>query len=105
MVIDMKEIIALDVGGSTVKCAHFTTEGILKDKWLVTSSKTGAGMQIFSDIAKSLKKRDIDLENIRKARAVIAGIEQGAAIRRQVWQQALPLVGGELADLSEKHVA
>ena len=65
MVIDMKEIIALDVGGSTVKCAHFTTEGILKDKWLVTSSKTEAGMQIFSDIAKSLKKRDIDLENIK----------------------------------------
>lgn len=61
----MKEIIALDVGGSSVKCAHFKIDGTLKDKWVVSSQQDDGGMAIFSAIAESIRKRKINLSNLK----------------------------------------
>ncbi len=49
--------VGIDVGGTSVKCGIFTTDGILTDKWEVPTRKEEAGRFILPDVADALKKR------------------------------------------------
>ena len=49
--------VGIDVGGTTVKCGLFTTDGSLKDKWEVPTRKEEEGRFILPDVAEALKKK------------------------------------------------
>ncbi len=61
----MDKIIALDVGGSSVKCALFSKTGTIEDRWGVPTNKGAQNSTLFEDIAKSIKLRNIDLDKIK----------------------------------------
>jgi len=64
----------IDVGGTTVKCGFFRTDGTLVDKWEIPTRKEDAGKNILPDIAATV------LEKIEKngiAKEEVAGIGVG----------------------------
>ena len=59
----------VDVGGTTVKCGLFLTDGTLVDKWEIPTNTENNGDSILPDIASTLEakirergidKRDVD---------------------------------------------
>ncbi len=53
----MKQYCAgVDVGGTSVKCGIFTTEGVLLEKWEVPTRKEEDGKYILPDVADALKQ-------------------------------------------------
>ena len=59
----------IDIGGTTVKCGLFRTNGDLVDKWEIPTRKESQGKYILPDVAESLKERmemdGIELENVQ----------------------------------------
>lgn len=68
-----KYCIGIDVGGTTVKCGIFTTEGELVEKWSVNTRVSEGGSFILPDTAESVKARLWDLK-IDQADVVGAGL-------------------------------
>ncbi len=56
----MSYVVGVDIGGTTVKCGIFTSEGKLVDKWEVPTRKEENGKYIVEDIAAALKSKLID---------------------------------------------
>lgn len=52
-----KYCFGIDVGGTTVKCGLFTTEGEVLDKWEVKTRTENNGAYILPDIAASIKEK------------------------------------------------
>lgn len=52
-----KYCFGIDVGGTTVKCGLFTTEGEVLDKWEVKTRTENNGVYILPDIAASIKEK------------------------------------------------
>lgn len=52
-----KYCFGIDVGGTTVKCGLFTTDGEVVDKWEVKTRTEDNGAQILPDIAASIKEK------------------------------------------------
>ncbi len=63
----------IDIGGTTVKCGLFTTEGDLRDKWEIKTHTEDQGKRILPDIAATLKKK-IEEKAIAKSDIVGVGI-------------------------------
>ena len=63
-----KYCFGIDIGGTTVKCGLFTTEGVLLEKWEIPSHTENEGAAILPDIAKAalgkLKERGIDKKDV-----------------------------------------
>ncbi len=57
----MKDVIALDIGGTSVKCGLYDESGVLKKKWRVSTNTNGGGKSIFKDIHASFQKEGIDV--------------------------------------------
>ncbi len=64
----------IDVGGTTVKCGLFKTDGTLVDKWEIVTRTEEAGKNILPDIAATVMEK-IKAEGIEKAD--VAGIGVG----------------------------
>jgi len=47
----------IDVGGTSVKCGLFTTEGALVEKWEIPTRTDHDGSQILPDIAETIQKK------------------------------------------------
>ena len=47
----------IDVGGTTVKCGLFQTDGNLVDKWEIPTRTENKGENILPDVAKLFKKK------------------------------------------------
>lgn len=47
----------IDVGGTTVKCGLFTTEGALVEKWEIPTRTENDGSMILPDIAEAIQKK------------------------------------------------
>ena len=43
-----------DVGGTSVKCGLFQTDGVLVDKWEIPTRKDNSGEAIMEDIANTM---------------------------------------------------
>ena len=52
-----KYVFGVDIGGTTVKLGFFSTEGVLLDKWEITTRKDEGGAYILSDIAASIEEK------------------------------------------------
>ena len=68
-----KYCFGIDVGGTTVKCGLFSTEGDLLDKWEIKTHTENNGDQILSDVAKTVLEK-IAEKGIDKADVAGVGI-------------------------------
>ena len=63
----------IDVGGTTVKCGLFQTDGTLVDKWEIPTRTENHGAEILSDIAASIQRR-MDTGHLSKEQVTGIGI-------------------------------
>lgn len=49
-------VYGVDIGGTTVKIGLFTEDGVMKDKWEITTRTDDGGAYILSDISASIKE-------------------------------------------------
>ncbi len=68
-----KYCIGIDVGGTSVKCGLFTTEGELEEKWSVATNTDNGGANILPDVARALDAKLAEL-GIDKADVAGAGL-------------------------------
>ena len=47
----------IDVGGTTVKCGLFKTDGVLVEKWEIPTRKENNGSEIVPDVAKTIEEK------------------------------------------------
>ena len=63
-----KYCFGIDLGGTTVKCALFLTDGTMEEKWEIKTHTENNGERILPDIAKTIldkmKERHIDKEAV-----------------------------------------
>ena len=64
----------IDVGGTTVKCGFFRTDGTLVDKWEIPTRKEDSGKNILPDIAAAVLEK---IENAGISKEEVAGIGVG----------------------------
>ena len=64
----------IDVGGTTVKCGLFSTDGTLVEKWEIPTRKENNGDQILPDVAASILGK---LEEKKIQREAVAGVGMG----------------------------
>lgn len=50
-------IFGIDIGGTTIKCGLFTSEGELVDKWEIPTNREDYGSKVPSDIAKTINDK------------------------------------------------
>ena len=53
----MKYCFGIDVGGTTVKCGLFRTDGTLEEKWEIPTRTENHGEAILPDIAASILEK------------------------------------------------
>ena len=68
-----KYVFGIDVGGTTIKCGLFNTEGIVLDKWEIKTNKENNGASILSDIVATLNAK-LEEKGIAKADVLGAGV-------------------------------
>lgn len=69
-----KYCFGIDIGGTSIKCGLFQTDGTLVDKWEIHTRREEKGAYVPNDIAETIDKK-IKERNLRKAD--IAGIGVG----------------------------
>ena len=69
-----KYCFGIDVGGTSVKCGLFQTDGVLVEKWEIPTRKENSGEAILPDIAKTILDK-IAARKLAKAGAVGGGQE------------------------------
>lgn len=61
-------IFGIDIGGTTIKCGLFTSEGECLDKWEIVTDRTDHGANVPADIAKAINdkmaEKFIEKENV-----------------------------------------
>ena len=60
-----KKIIGIDLGGTTIKFAILTTDGVVQQKWSIETNILEDGKHIVPSIIESIRHR-IDLYNMKK---------------------------------------
>ena len=53
----MSYCFGIDIGGTTVKCGLFTTEGELLEKWEIKTRTEENGKAILPDVAETILKK------------------------------------------------
>ncbi|MGN0314100.1 MAG: ROK family glucokinase [Fusicatenibacter sp.] len=69
-----KYVFGIDVGGTTVKCGLFQTDGTLLEKWEIPTRTENSGEAILPDIAESVKAK-ISERGLNKDEIVGVGID------------------------------
>ncbi len=69
----MKNGFGVDLGGTTVKIAHFNENGVMLSKWEIPTVTAGGGVRILPDIAASIRQY-IDQKTIDPASVIGVGI-------------------------------
>ena len=65
-----KYCFGIDVGGTSVKCGLFQTDGVLVEKWEIPTRKENSGEAILPDIAKTILTRSQSVSWIKKKSTV-----------------------------------
>ena len=66
-------VFGIDLGGTSVKCGLFTTEGNVVDKWEIRTNKENEGKYILSDIANTIFQK-LEEKQIEKSAVLGVGI-------------------------------
>lgn len=64
----------IDVGGTTIKCGLFLTDGTLIDKWEIPTNRENKGESILSDVAATINAK---IEERKIDKADVAGVGIG----------------------------
>ena len=87
-------VFGIDVGGTSVKCGLFQTDGTLLEKWEIPTRTENGGSEILPDIAKSVKAKmgekgiaadDVELSDELGGMAVKAANDANAAALGEMW--------------------
>ena len=66
-------VFGIDLGGTSIKCGLFTTEGNVVDKWEIKTNKEDSGKYILSDIANTIFQK-LEEQQIEKSEVLGVGI-------------------------------
>ncbi len=61
----MKDIVALDIGGSSTKAALYSSDGSVKKTWRVRTNTDSGGRSIIADICESLAPNGVAIDNVK----------------------------------------
>lgn len=96
----------IDVGGTTVKCGLFRTDGTLVEKWEIPTRKENNGDQILPDVAAAVNAK-IEEKGISKddVECVGIGCSGTGKLQRRGGPCSKPLLGykdvaGEMEELT-----
>ena len=100
----MSYCFGIDIGGTTVKCGLFTTEGVLLEKWEIKTRTEENGKAILPDVAETILKK-MEEKGIEKTEVTGVGVGvPGPVVKEREVQVAVNLHWGYtmLADDLEK---
>ena len=100
----MSYCFGIDIGGTTVKCGLFTTEGELLEKWEIKTRTEENGKAILPDVAETILKK-MEEKGIAKADVISVGVGvPGQVVKEREVQVAVNLHWGRtmLADVLEE---
>ena len=100
----MSYCFGIDIGGTTVKCGLFTTEGVLLEKWEIKTHTEENGKAILPDVAETILKK-MEEKGIEKTEVTGVGVGvPGPVVKEREVQVAVNLHWGYtmLADDLEK---
>ena len=100
----MSYCFGIDIGGTTVKCGLFTTEGVLLEKWEIKTRTEENGKAILPDVAETILKK-MEEKGIEKTEVTGVGVGvPGPVVKEREVQVAVHLHWGYtmLADDLEK---
>ena len=100
----MSYCFGIDIGGTTVKCGLFTTEGELLEKWEIKTRTEENGKAILPDVAETILKK-MEEKGIAKADVIGVGVGvPGPVVKEREVQVAVNLHWGRtmLADVLEE---
>lgn len=66
----------IDLGGTTVKCALFQTDGIVEEKWEIVTRTENNGEAILPDIAATILAKIEERKLIRQKLQVLESVYQ-----------------------------
>lgn len=69
----MNYVFGIDIGGTTVKCGLFDTEGTLCDKWEIPTNRANGGESVPQDIVSSLLEK-MKEKGLEKTQVLGAGV-------------------------------
>lgn len=100
----MSYCFGIDIGGTTVKCGLFTTEGELLEKWEIKTRTEENGKAILPDVAETILKK-MEEKGIAKSDVIGVGVGvPGPVVKEREVQVAVNLHWGRtmLADVLEE---
>ena len=100
----MSYCFGIDIGGTTVKCGLFTTEGELLEKWEIKTRTEENGKAILPDVAETILKK-MEEKGIAKADVIGVGVGvPGPVVKEREVQVAVNLHWGRtmLADVLDE---
>ena len=100
----MSYCFGIDIGGTTVKCGLFTTEGELLEKWEIKTRTEENGKAILPDVAETILKK-MEEKGIAKTDVIGVGVGvPGPVVKEREVQVAVNLHWGRtmLADVLEE---
>ena len=74
----------IDVGGTTVKCGLFRTDGTLVEKWEIPTRKENNGDQILPDVAAAVNAK---MEEKGISKEEVEGVGIGRSEERRVGKE------------------
>jgi glucokinase len=94
-----KYCFGIDIGGTTVKCGLFETNGTLVEKWEIPTHKKNGGEQILPDVAETIEKK-LKEKGISKEEVAGIGVGVPGPVRHNKLPFAVNLGWGEM-DIGE----
>ena len=80
----------IDIGGTTVKCGLFTTDGEVLDKWEIVTDTSEGGKGILPDVARAIlnkmEERKLNSEQIAGGIPVKVGNDANVAALGEMWK-------------------
>ena len=89
-----KYCFGIDVGGTTVKCGLFETDGTLLDKWEIVTRTENGGENVLPDIAATIVSK-MTVKGIAKEDVVGVGVGIPGPVMQGVVPVAVNLHWGE----------
>ena len=95
----MKYVFGIDIGGTTIKCGLFSSEGKIIDKWEIPTNKVEQGSHILPEVAATIAAKCAE-KNINQDD--IEGV--GVGVPGPVTNEGVVIVGVNINWAHEKHV-
>ena len=89
----MSYCFGIDIGGTTVKCGLFTTEGVLLEKWEIKTRTEENGKAILPDVAETILKK-MEEKGIEKTEVTGVGVGvPGPVVKKEKYRWQLICTG------------